>query len=157
MKGWPAEMLAAILCGLGCSIAILVMVSSSTFTDYPLGSIPFATSIVLVISQPYARPAQPRALIGGHLLSACVGVLVLAITGPGAVAASLAVGLAVLMMVLTDTLHPPAGINPLLVVTGNLPWWYVIVPVSVGALALAAFAFLWHRHVMQKNWPDRWY
>ncbi|ETR78507.1 HPP family protein [Afipia sp. P52-10] len=118
--------------------------------------IPFATSIVLVICQPEARPARPRALIGGHLLSALVGLLVLGLTGPGSVAAAAAVALAVLAMILTDTLHPPAGISPLLVVAGNLPWSFLIAPVLVGALMLAAFAFLWHRLVLRNGWPDRW-
>jgi CBS-domain-containing membrane protein len=148
--------LPAVLCGAGCAIAIYVMESSAALTAYPMAAIPFATSIVLVISQPNAVPAQPRALIGGHLVSALVGLLVLAVAGPGAVAAALAVGLAVLAMMLTDTLHPPAGINPLLVVAGNLPWSFIIAPVLVGALMLAAFALVWHRLVLRSAWPERW-
>lgn len=149
-------MLPAVLCGAGCAIAIYAMESSSALTAYPMAAIPFATSIVLVISQPDARPAQPRALIGGHLVSALVGLLVLAVMGPGSLAAAFAVGLAVLAMMLTDTLHPPAGINPLLVVAGNLPWSFIVAPVLVGALMLAAFALVWHRFVQRNAWPARW-
>jgi CBS-domain-containing membrane protein len=148
--------LPAVLCGAGCAIAIYVMESSSALAAYPMAAIPFATSIVLVISQPEARPAQPRALIGGHLVSALVGLLVLAVAGPGSAAAALAVGLAVLAMMLTDTLHPPAGINPLLVVAGNLPWSFMVAPVLVGALLLTAFALVWHRFVLRNPWPARW-
>ena len=138
------------------ALAIYIMESSAALTAYPMAAIPFATSIVLVISQPDAVPAQPRALIGGHLVSALVGLLVLAVAGPGAVAAAFAVGLAVLAMMLTDTLHPPAGINPLLVVAGNLPWSFMVAPVLVGALMLAAFALVWHRFVLRNAWPERW-
>jgi CBS-domain-containing membrane protein len=148
--------LPAVLCGAGCALAIYVMESSSALAAYPMAAIPFATSIVLVISQPNARPAQPRALIGGHLISALVGLLVLALAGPGPVGAAIAVGLAVLAMVLTDTLHPPAGISPLLIVTGNLPWSFLVAPVLVGALMLAAFALVWHRLVLRNAWPERW-
>ena len=148
--------LPALLCGAGCGLAIYVMESSAALTAYPMAAIPFATSIVLVISQPNAVPAQPRALIGGHLMSALVGLLVLAVAGPGPVAAAFAVGLAVLAMMLTDTLHPPAGINPLLVVAGNLPWSFIVAPVLVGALMLAAFALVWHRFVLRSAWPQRW-
>jgi CBS-domain-containing membrane protein len=148
--------LPALLCGAGCGLAIYVMESSAALTAYPMAAIPFATSIVLVISQPNAVPAQPRALIGGHLVSALVGLLVLAAAGPGPLAAAFAVGLAVLAMMLTDTLHPPAGINPLLVVAGNLPWSFIIAPVLVGALMLAAFALVWHRFVLRSTWPQRW-
>jgi CBS-domain-containing membrane protein len=72
------------------------------------------------------------------------------------VAAAIGVGLAVLAMMLTETLHPPAGINPLLVVAGNLPWTFIVAPVLVGALMLAAFAFVWHRFVLRNSWPERW-
>jgi CBS-domain-containing membrane protein len=148
--------LPAVLCGAGCALAIYVMESSSALAAYPMAAIPFATSIVLVISQPQAVPAQPRALIGGHLISALVGLLVLAVTRPGPIAAAVAVGLAVAAMVLTDTLHPPAGINPLLVVAGNLPWSFLVAPVLIGALMLAAFALVWHRFVLRNAWPERW-
>lgn len=149
--------LPAILCGTGCGFAVYLMESSAALTAYPMAAIPFATSIVLVISQPDAVPAQPRALIGGHLVAALVGLLVLALTGPGPVAAAIAVGLAVLAMQLTGTLHPPAGINPLLVVAGNLPWSFIIAPVLIGALMLAAFALAWHRLVQHRAWPERWF
>jgi high affinity Mn2+ porin len=51
-------------------------------TAFPLAFIPFATSIVLVMGSPEAKPAQPRALVGGHLLSAAVGLLTVTIAGP---------------------------------------------------------------------------
>lgn len=146
----------AVLCGAGCALAIYIMESSAALTAYPMAAIPFATSIVLVVSQPDAPAAQPRALIGGHLVSALVGVLVLALSGPGPAAAAIAVGLAVLAMMLSDTLHPPAGINPLLVVAGNLPWSFILAPVLVGALMLAVFALAWHRFVLRNSWPERW-
>lgn len=156
MKMLGAAAVPGILCGAGCGLAIYVMESSAALTAYPMAAIPFATSIVLVISQPHAVPAQPRALIGGHLISALVGLVVLALAGPGSVPAAVAVGLAVLAMLMTNTLHPPAGINPLLVVTGNLPWSFIVVPVFVGALVLAAFALAWHRFVLRNSWPERW-
>jgi CBS-domain-containing membrane protein len=118
--------------------------------------IPFATSIVLVIGSPEAVPAQPRALIGGHLVATLVGMAVLWLAGPQAWAAALAVGLAILAMYLTDTFHPPAGINPLLVVSNNLPWSFLFAPVLAGALLLAASAFAWHRWVSRRPWPRHW-
>ncbi|WFU17876.1 HPP family protein [Bradyrhizobium sp. CB3481] len=107
--------MAGAVAGLGGAIAIGVMELFSSVAHYPLAVIPFATSIVLVIGSPNVEPAQPRALIGGHVLSALVGLAVLKLTGPYAWAAAAAVGLAILAMYVTGTFHPPAGINPLLV------------------------------------------
>jgi len=142
--------------GLGVALAIGAMEWSSVVANYPLALIPFATSIVLVVGSPDAEPAQPRALIGGHLVATLVGFAVLWAVGPHAWAAAAAVGLAVFAMYLTDTFHPPAGIDPLLVVSANLPWSFLLAPVLAGVLSLAAFAFLWHRLILRKPWPLRW-
>jgi CBS-domain-containing membrane protein len=142
--------------GLGAAIAIGAMEGLSRTSHTPLVIIPFATSIVLVIGSPEAQPAQPRALIGGHVVATLVGFAVLWLTGPQAWAAAAAVGLAVLAMVVTGTFHPPAGINPLLVVANNLPWSFLFAPVLAGAVLLTAFAYVWHRWIRRQPWPQRW-
>ena len=150
------NVVAGAVAGLGGAIAIGVMEWFSFAAHYPLAVIPFATSIVLVIGSPDVEPAQPRALIGGHLISALVGLAVLKLAGPQAWAAAAAVGLAILAMYVTGTFHPPAGINPLLVVSGNLPSTFLLAPVLAGALLLTAFSCLWHRGVRRQPWPRRW-
>jgi CBS-domain-containing membrane protein len=149
------NVLAGAVAGLGAAIAIGIMEWFSLASHYPLFFIPFATSIVLVIGSPDVEPAQPRALIGGHVVATLVGLAVLKLTGPQAWAAAAAVGLAVLAMVVTGTFHPPAGINPLLVVSNSLPWSFLFVPVLAGALLLAAFAHVWHRWTGRRPWPPR--
>ena len=62
-----ATLIKGSIAGFGAAIAIGVMEWFSVASHYPLAVIPFATSIVLVIGSPDAEPAQPRALIGGHL------------------------------------------------------------------------------------------
>jgi CBS-domain-containing membrane protein len=151
--GW-SRLKAGAVAGAGAALAIGVMELLSAELNYPLAVIPFATSIVLVIGSPDGVPAQPRALIGGHLVSTLVGLMVLHAFGPQAWAAAVAVGLAVLAMFVTRAFHPPAGINPLLVVSANLPWTFVIAPVLVGALLLTAFAVVWHRWVRRESWPQ---
>ena len=66
----------------GGALAIGLMELVSAHAAFPLMFVPFATSIVLVMGTPDAEPAQPRALVGGHLVAAAVGLLTLAITGP---------------------------------------------------------------------------
>jgi len=55
-------------------------------------AIPFATSIVTVLGSPQAEPAQPRALIGGHLVATFIGLLIAKLFGPVPWAAAPAVG-----------------------------------------------------------------
>jgi CBS-domain-containing membrane protein len=101
------NIVAGAVAGLGGAIAIGAMEWFSVAAHYPLFVIPFATSIVLVIGSPEAEPAQPRALIGGHVVTILVGLAVLKLTGPQAWATAAAVGLSILAMYLTGTFHPP--------------------------------------------------
>jgi len=152
----PRSLAAGVVAGLGAAIATGAMEWFSFVSHYPLAVIPFATSIALVIGAPETEPAQPRALVGGHLVATVVGLAVLKLTGPHAWAAAIAVGLAILAMVVTGTFHPPAGINPLLAVSNNLGWSFLFVPVLAGALLLTLFAYVWHRWLRRQPWPQRW-
>jgi CBS-domain-containing membrane protein len=65
-------------------------------------------------------------------------------------------------MHLSGTFHPPAGIDPLVVVVNNMSWSFLIVPVGIGALLLALFAYTWHNLVAHgankgDTWPTRWW
>jgi CBS-domain-containing membrane protein len=146
----------------GGAIAIGSMEAFSNWRAFPLFAIPFATSIVTVLGSPKAEPAQPRALVGGHLISTLVGIMLVKLRGPAPWAAAVGVGLAMVAMHLTDTFHPPAGIDPLVVVVNNMSWSFLVVPVGIGALLLASFAFAWHNLVMRAAdesdiWPTRWW
>jgi CBS-domain-containing membrane protein len=141
----------------GGSLAIGLMYVLSLQTEFPLATIPFATSIVLVTGTPEAPPAQPRALVGGHVLSAVVGVAAVKLLGPQAWVAALAVGVAMLAMLATDSFHPPAGINPLIIVVNGMSWTFILVPVAAGALLLLAYTFVWTNFVRRSRWPARWW
>ena len=74
----------------------------------------------------------------------------------------MAVGLAMIAMHLSGTFHPPAGIDPLVVVVNNMSWSFLVAPVGIGALLLALFAFVWHNFVARGAnlgdvWPTRWW
>ena len=161
-----SKLWAALAGSIGGALAIAAMQMYSANAQFPLVAIPFATSIVLVMGSPKAEPAQPRALVGGHLISTVVGLLALKLLGPGVWVAAVAVGLAMIAMHLTGTFHPPAGIDPLVVVINGMPLSFLLVPVAAGALLLAAFAFAWHNFVARGvshsearglAWPVRWW
>ena len=148
----------AIVAGaIGGGVAIGLMELFSARAMFPLAAVPFATSIVLVLGSPEVEAAQPRALVGGHIVATIVGLIVLKIAGPQPWAAAMAVGLSMVAMHVTRTFHPPAGIDPLLVVVNDLPVSFLFVPVAAGAVALALFAYGWHFVMRQYRWPQRWW
>ena len=147
---------------LGGGIGIYAMQLLAEMGHFPIALVPFATSVVNVIGLPDAPPAQPRALIGGHLISTVIGLSVLSLLGSGAFAAALAVALAITAMHMTRTMHPPAGINPLIIVTSALPWSFLLMPVLAGVILLTVLAFIWHgieNHFVdhEGKWPASWY
>jgi hypothetical protein len=79
-------------------------------------------SCFIVFTMPRARMSRPRFLIGGHVVgvaAGCVGRWLCAIPAlarlpvfslhSGVLCGALAVGLAIFVMVITDTEHPPAA------------------------------------------------
>ena len=141
----------------GAFVAVAAMEAFSIRKEFPLWAIPFATSIVTVLGSPKTKPAQPRALVGGHLISTIVGLIVVKVVGPDPWAAAVAVGLSMIAMHLSRTFHPPAGIDPLVVVVNGMSWDFLLVPVGLGALLLVLFAVAWHRLVARDNWPVSWW
>jgi CBS-domain-containing membrane protein len=156
-RGAPRSWASTLAGAAGGAAAIAAMELVSERAAFPLLFVPFATSIVLVMGSPEIDAAQPRALIGGHLVATAVGLLVVKAAGPGPWVAALAVGLAMATMHLTRTFHPPAGIDPLVVVVNDMPWTFLLAPVAVGACALAAMTWTWHRLLRQSAWPLRWW
>jgi CBS-domain-containing membrane protein len=153
LRAWLAVLAGAA----GAAAAIGLMEAFAARTAVPLMAIPFGTSIVLVLGSPEVEAAQPRGLIGGHLVASLVGLMVVKLAGPQPWAAALAVGLAVVAMHATRTFHPPAGIDPLLIVVNDMPWSFLFVPVAAGAVLLALFAYAWHLAVRRFDWPVSWW
>ena len=125
----------------------------------------FGASSVLVYGVIQSPLAQPRNLIGGHLVSAIIGVSVLKIVPDILwIAAPSAVSLSIVMMQMTKTLHPPGGATALIAVTGspaikNMGYWYVISPVVSGALVLFVVALIFNNMTSKRKYPNekKWY
>ena len=139
----------------GGGLGIALMVTLAHASGQPLMTVPFATSIVLVMGSPDAAPARPHVVVGGHFLSAFAGVVCTAILGDALWASAVGVSLAVALMQATDTFHPPAGISPLIITSAHATPLFLLSPVFAGALLLVAFAFAYHR-LAGERWPEHW-
>jgi len=119
-------------------------------SDIPLLVAPIGASAVLAFAVPASPLAQPRAVIGGNVLSALVGVTcALAVPHP-AVAAAVAVAGAILVMALLGCLHPPGGAVALGATLGAgavspVGYAYVLAPVGICSVLLVLAAMLYGR------------
>lgn len=119
----------------------------------------FGASSVLVYGAVQSPLAQPRNLIGGHVISACIGVTIAQLLPEILwITASLAVALSIVGMQMTKTLHPPGGATALIAVMGSekikaLGYWYVISPVLTGCLILFVVALVFNNMTSGRKYP----
>lgn len=106
---------------------------------------PFGASLVLVMAAHESPLASPRNVFFGHVLSASSGVLMFYFLGNTALSIALGLGFAISLMMLTKTVHPPAGANPVIAVLGAKTFEFVIMPVAIGASFIVIFALLYNK------------
>jgi HPP family/Protein of unknown function (DUF3892) len=114
---------------------------------------PFGASCVLVFAIPQSPLAQPRNVIGGHLISTAAGLSVFGLSGQTPLAFALGVGLAIAAMLLTGTVHPPAGADPIVVILAGASWSFLFVPVLVGTVCIVLLGVGFHRWVTRESYP----
>lgn len=118
-------------------------------------------SAVLLFATPHGALAQPWPLLGGHLVSAAIGVTLAKLIPESTLAAALAVALAIGAMYALRCLHPPGGATALFAVLGGeavaaLGYGYLIVPVLINALTLLVVAVLFNYPFVWRRYPRAW-
>lgn len=114
-------------------------------------------SAVLLFAVPHGPLSQPWPLLGGHVLSAAVGVTLHRWVPDMYVAAACAVGLSIAMMFYLRCIHPPGGATALAAVVSGpaiheLGYQFVLTPVLLNVLVLLSVAivinypFAWRRY-----------
>lgn len=150
-----------IISGIGgfLGIAGILLVTTSVLPPTSAGLIvaSMGASAVLLFAVPHGKLSQPWSVMGGHLISAVIGVTVGKLVANPILAASLAVGLAIGAMHYARCIHPPGGASALAaIISGSkvhaLGYMYVVTPVMLNAtiILLVAIAvnmpFAWRRY-----------
>jgi CBS-domain-containing membrane protein len=123
----------------------------------------FGATAVLLYGAVRSPLAQPRNLMGGHILSAIVGVACWKLLHPYPwLAQAVAVATAIALMHATRTLHPPGGATALIAVIGSakihsLGFWYVLMPATAGPLILLIVALLVNNIPASRRYPEIWF
>lgn len=149
-----------------CAFAIILILAKlvDTFTGDWTGVmlIPsFGASCILIFGTPESENAQPRNVIGGHVVAALAGVGAYTLFGASPIAAAFAVALSGAAMHLTGTMHPPGGATALLAVIGDeavrkAGIWYAIMPVGAGAVIIVLMGVLINNLCLHRRYPARW-
>lgn len=141
---------------IGGFIAIAILAFLTDFTAEVWIIAPFGASCVLAFGIWDSPLSQPRNIIGGHLISTFVGLCVYHVLGSGTISMALGVGLAIALMMLTRTTHPPAGANPLVVIMAGSSWSFLVTPVLIGAVMIVLVALLVNNLDNKRRYPNFW-
>lgn len=148
------------LSGVGalCGLAI-----SSLISWYVLGGMnawyiaPMGASSVLLFALPNSPLAQPWNVLVGNTLAGLIGVACTHFLPDLTSAFSVAVGLAIFLMMTTDSLHPPSGAVAITAVLGGeavhrLGFHFVLYPVLLNSILLLVFAVVFNR-LIGRHYP----
>ena len=100
---------------------------------------------ILVFGMPHVPASQPWNIVGGHLVSAFVGVTCYLLVPTEILAASVAIPLAMYAMHSLRCMHPPGGATAITAVIGgesvhHLGYAFLIVPVFINAIIILSIA-----------------
>lgn len=139
---------------------LMVALASGYFVapaDAALMAASMGASAVLLFAMPHGALSQPWQLVGGHVISALVGVTVAKFIPGIILPAALAVALAIGAMHYLRCIHPPGGATALSAVIGGpavhaLGYQYILTPVllNTGIILCTAivvnYFFPWRRY-----------
>ncbi|MDQ2180175.1 HPP family protein [Marinifilum sp. D714] len=146
----------SIFSGLGGFIAIMTVSLLTYHFNAPFLMAPFGATCVLAFGVPNSPLAQPRNIIGGHLLSTVIGIGCFYLLGDEWYSLALGVGLAIGVMQLTGTTHPPAGADPIVVILGAKGLAFIFNPVLSGAIVITIIAILFNNLSKNRSYPSYW-
>ncbi len=139
------------IAGFGAFLCISLLAYFNSFDEGNIWLIPpFGASMVLVMAVNESPLAHPKNVFFGHIISAFSGVLIFAIFGYSFLSLGLGVGLAIFLMMATDTIHPPAGANPIVAIFGAKGMTFILMPVAAGALFIVLFAIVYNKLLQRK-------
>jgi len=137
------------------AIALIGVLTKSFDTLLVLGS--FGASCVLIFAYPKSPFSQPRNVVLGHFFSTGIGLLFLHFLGNEWWSMALALPTAISVMLLTRTVHPPAGSNPLIVFLLNAEFDFLFLPTLSGSIILVLVALFYINLHPNKTYPEYWY
>jgi CBS-domain-containing membrane protein len=140
---------------IGASVAIALALLATKATSPLLLASLGGTLFLFGLSTTPA--AQPRAVFGGHLFSSLIGIIFFQYFGDATWVSVAAVVITICVLLLTRTVHPPAGANPLIMIQAHANFSQIGLTVLVGISIITVIAWIWSRLGFgAKTYPVSW-
>ena len=144
----------------GISAAIVISVLAYLTLETSSGiwlMFSFGATVFLVFVLYDLETAQPKNIFFGHLISILVGIIFNETVGLSFYSLGLSVGIAVVLMVYFKVMHPPAASNPLVALTMDLSFDFILFPVITGTILIILMSVLINKIILKRNYPKRWF
>ncbi|MEV7344148.1 HPP family protein [Streptomyces sp. NPDC093544] len=138
------------------SVGLAVLAAVGSLTHQTALVPPLAATMAIVTATPHSPLAQPRHVIGGHMLSCLVAFAVLALGWRGPWAAAVACGIACGLVLILKTAHPPAMATAVMIMLTHPPLTPFVPLLAVGAVLLIAVQMVSAR-LQQEVYPTSWW
>ena len=148
------------------SLAAFIALFVVTFTSLQLADMAstavllasMGASSVLLFGLPNSPLAKPWSFVGGHLISATIGLICSHLFTDLALMAAVTIGCVLFVMYLFECMHPPGGATALVPVIASsdtvLGYDFLLYPVALNVFIMLAVALIlqkfWLKHGMQK-------
>ncbi len=116
----------------------------------------FGATVFLVFVLYNLETAQPKNIFFGHLVSIIVGIIFNETIGFSFYSLGLSVGVAVALMVYLKVMHPPAASNPLVALSMDLSYDFILFPVISGTIVIILMSILINKVILKRNYPKKW-
>ena len=115
----------------------------------------FGATVFIVFVLYDLDTAQPKNIFFGHLISILVGVVFNETVGMSFISLGLSVGIAVILMVYFKVMHPPAASNPLVALSMDLSFDFVLFPVVAGTILIIIMSIFLNKIVLSRKYPKK--
>jgi CBS-domain-containing membrane protein len=138
------------------SVGLTVLVAVGSLTHQTMLIPPLAATAVIATTTPRSPLAQPRHIIGGHMLSCLVGFAVLALGWHGPWAAAVACGIVGGLVLVLKTAHPPALATTAMIMLTEPPADRFVPLLAAGTVLLIAVQMVSAR-LRREVYPASWW
>ncbi|MFJ2832580.1 HPP family protein [Streptomyces sp. NPDC087263] len=138
------------------SVGLAVLAAVGALTHQTALVPPLAASMAIVTATPQSPLAQPRHVIGGHMLSCLVAFAVLALGWHGPWAAAVAAGVACGLVLLLKAAHPPAMATAVMIMLTRPPVIPFVPLLAIGAALLIGVQMVSAR-LQRQMYPTSWW
>ena len=147
-----------IVSGISAALVISVLAFLSLETSAGIWLMfSFGATVFIVFVLHDLETAQPKNIFFGHLISILVGIIFNETIGVSFYTLGVSVGVAVALMVYFKVMHPPAASNPLVALSMDLSFDFVLFPVITGTIVIILMSVLINRFILKRNYPKKWF